>query len=62
MNDYTELIEYLENSKPQGKTVYSIGGKLVEADYNFNPPRVRKIEVEVSYPTLEKIQEQEEEE
>ena len=62
MDDYAKAIEYLKNSKPQGKAIYSVGGKLVEADYNFNPPRVRKIEVEVSYPTLEEIKEQEEEE
>ena len=62
MDDYAKVVEYLENSKPQGKAIYSVGGKWFEADYNFDPPRVRKIEVEVSYPTLEEIKEQEEKE
>jgi len=57
MDDYAKVVEYLENSKPQGKAIYSVGGKWFEADYNFDPPRVRKIEVEVP-----EIKEKEEEE
>ena len=44
--DYTKVIEYLENSKPQGKIVYSVGGRWFEVDYNFDPPRVTEIKEE----------------
>ena len=54
-DDYLKAIEYLKNSKPQGKAVFSIDGKCFEADYNFDPPKVREIE-------MKEVEEQEEEE
>lgn len=55
--DYTKVIGYLKDIKPQGKAVYYVGGKWVEADYNFSPPKIRKIEVDTP-----EIKEKEEEE
>lgn len=42
---YSEIIEELKGLKPKGKVVVSVGGKFYEADYNFNPPRVTRLEV-----------------
>lgn len=45
--DYAKVVEYLESGKPKGKAVYFVDNKPFEVDYNFNPPKVRKIEIDV---------------
>lgn len=43
---YDDILEELKGIKPRGKVVVSVGGKFYEADYNFNPPRVTKLEID----------------
>lgn len=61
-NLYDEVTKLLQNARPIGKGVVFSDGKIYELDYNYNPPRVREIKVEVEYPTIEEIERIENEE
>lgn len=46
--DYAKAIEYLKSGRPKEKAVCFVDNKPFEVDYNFNPPKVRRIEVKKS--------------
>lgn len=39
-----KLLEGMDAAKPIGKGVLFKGGRMFEVDYNFNPPRVTRLE------------------
>ena len=43
---FEEVIEAMATARPVGKGVVIKNGKMYEVDYNFNPPRVTKLEID----------------
>lgn len=43
MNDYEKVIKYLANAKTIGTGTLLYKGKAYRIDYNYNPPKIKKL-------------------